>query len=364
MRKDIYIHVGPPKTGTSAAQKWLSDNQSFLEKNGVLYPPHTVDQNGVSSGNVRTIFDVSEDKHFILNVERLSNLLDKFYKGNYTTLLLSSEFFFIRMIELKKHIPNAVFIAYVRNPLEVKESGYNQSVKRHFQVERINTSRSKRLPHMARLVEYVNLYNKDDLYLRLFGQNYFKNGNIVSDLLSVLGIELQISLPRVNSSYQFEALEYKRWLNQFQLNEYQVLVDRALQGYSGGTSHYSLIHHQQYVDDSTYYSELIENYALELECKHLKPLISDMKKALPKPYVEQNLSEVQFLSMCKYLQSELKVDYYLLSKKVGSLEPINEPHFQDLFVNSFEHKYTYINLLLRARSTIKKALYSLKAIIK
>lgn len=364
MRKDIYIHVGPPKTGTSAVQKWLSDNQSFLERNGVLYPSHTVDQNGVSSGNVRTIYDVSEDKQFTLNVERISSLLDKFYKGNYTTLLLSSEFFFIRMLELKKHIPNAFFIAYVRNPLEVKESGYNQSVKRHFQVDRINPSRSKRLPYMARLVEYVRLNNKDDLHLRLFGENYFKNGNIVSDLLSVLGIEIKVSLPRVNSSYQFEALEYKRWLNQFHLNEYQVLIDRALQGYSGGTSQYSLIHHRQYVDDSIYYSELIANYAQELDCKHLQPLISDMKKALPKPYIEQTLSEVEFLSMCKYLQRELKVDYYLLSKKIGSLKTAIEPRFQDLFINSFDHKYTYINFLLRARTIIKKALYSLKVILK
>ncbi|MEP1383356.1 MAG: hypothetical protein ABJK64_06135, partial [Paraglaciecola sp.] len=244
--KEIYIHLGPAKTGTSAVQKWLSSNISFLNEQGVYYPPHSVDINGVSSGNVRLIYDLDADKQLCLNEDRLSKMLNDFYKSEYSTLLLSSEFFFKRMTELKTHIPDAKFIGYIRNPLEIRESSYNQSVKRHFQTEKINTGRTKRLPYMDSFVEFIKQFNVDDLHLRVYGEKYFKDGNIVSDLLSILGINTQASLPMVNSSYQFEALEFKRWFNQFQLHEFQAKVDRALQGYQEGTSDYSLIPTKQY----------------------------------------------------------------------------------------------------------------------
>lgn len=113
-------------------QKWLSSNQSFLRKHRVFYPSHSVDSNVVSSGNLKSIYDFDEEKQLSLNQVRLSNLLDEFNTNEHSLLLLSSEFFFRQMEELKLHIPNANFIAYVRNPMEIRESSYNQSVKRHF----------------------------------------------------------------------------------------------------------------------------------------------------------------------------------------------------------------------------------------
>ena len=75
--KNVYIHVGPPKTGTSAVQKWLNSNQRFLKENGIYYPSHNVDSNGVSSGNVRSIYDVDESKQLTLNTDNLSRNLDE-----------------------------------------------------------------------------------------------------------------------------------------------------------------------------------------------------------------------------------------------------------------------------------------------
>jgi hypothetical protein len=223
-----------------------------LKTHGVFYPPHSVDINVVSSGNVRSIYDQDEEKNLSLNIERLTKMLHAFNASDDSLLLLSSEFFFRRMDELKVHMPTAKFIAYVRNPTEIKESSYNQSVKRHFQVEKINPARSKRLPYMARLVEFTDTHGVKDIYLRLYGEKYFKRGNIVSDLLSVIGIEANVTLPLVNTSYQFEALEFKRWFNQFHLYGYQVMVDRALQGFAEGSGDYSLIAKEQYIQDSTY----------------------------------------------------------------------------------------------------------------
>ncbi len=54
---NIIIHIGPPKTGTSAIQKWLKDHTDDLKQCGVYYPEHLEDSNGVSSGNLLSIFE-------------------------------------------------------------------------------------------------------------------------------------------------------------------------------------------------------------------------------------------------------------------------------------------------------------------
>lgn len=358
LNKEIYIHVGPPKTGTSAVQKWLSSNQSFLKKQGVFYPSHSVDANGVSSGNVKSVYDIDENKQLCLNKVRLTNLIDTFHKSEYSILLLSSEFFFREMNVLKLHIPNAKFIAYVRNPMEIRESSYNQSVKRHFKLEKINPGRSKRLPYMDRLVEFTATYSAKYLCVRLYGERYFERKNIVADLLSVIGIEVNIKLPVVNNSYQFEALEFKRWFNQFHLEDYQVLVDRALQGFTEGSSHYSLIPEKQYIDDCTYYAGVLESYAEELKTFNLEPLVAEIRSASLKPYFTQELSDSDFSSVCQYLQKTLQADYYLLTKKIMSLEPIQNEHFYQLFIKSCKNKYKYMYFLLRGRNQLRRALKS------
>lgn len=353
--------MGPPKTGTSAVQKWLSSNQCFLRHHGIFYPPHSVDANGVSSGNVKSIYDMDEKKQLSLNKDRLSDLLDAFNTSEHSILLLSSEFFFRKMNELKTHIPNAKFIAYVRNPMEIKESSYNQSVKRHFQLEKITAIRSKRLPYMARLVEFTEKYNTENLYLRLYGQQYFKHGNIVSDLLSVMGIEVNVELPIVNNSYQFEALEFKRWFNQFHLEDYQVIVDRALQSFIAGVSHYSLIPEAQYIEDGLYYARVLDNYAKALKTLDLEPLVADMKSAPSKPYFTQELSDNHFLSVCQYLQKTLKLDFYRMTKEIVLCTPVQNKHLHHLFIKSYNGKFQYAFLMLRGRDKLSK---NVKSIIK
>lgn len=359
MEKEIYIHVGPPKTGTSALQQWLSHNRSFLETNSIYYPPHNVDVNGVSSGNVRNFYDLNEDKQLCLNAEGLEQLLRDFEASRCSILLLSSEFFFRRMDELKLRLPTVKFIAYLRNPLEIKESSYNQSVKRHFQLAPINATRGKRLPYMSRLVDFVQQHGNDSLKIRLYGSRYFKGGNIVSDLLSVLGVEQQVALPIINSSYQFEALEFKRWLNQFKLEEYQVLVDRALQGYLEGTGDYSLISRKQYFEDSIYYSKVLASYAKELGEDVLEPLIKEMQNASSKPYRKQILSESDFLSVCSYLQRELGTSFYLLTNEVSRIKHKDNERFHQLFCNSYNKRYKLLFVVLKVRSGLKRYVSSL-----
>ncbi|MGS2719922.1 sulfotransferase [Paraglaciecola aestuariivivens] len=349
MNKKIYIHVGPPKTGTSAVQKWLNSNPLILKKHGVFYPAHKVDANGVSSGNVDSLYDLDDNKQLKLNTERLAALIEQFMASDYAILLLSSEFFFRQMDELQAAIPQAKFIAYVRNPIETKESSYNQSVKRHYQIKPLNPVQRKRLPFMDRLVEFTERFDPQSLHLRLYGEQYFTHANIVSDLLSVLGVDERVNLPIVNNSYQFEALEFKRWFNQFQLESYQGVVDRALQSFSAGIEQYSLIPQEQYLKDAQHYSELLSHYAQKLNTTELDPLIKDMPQMMAKPYVQQTISAQQFLTVCDYLQVNLSSDYYLLTQAVAACQPIENQEFYQLFIDSCARKYQYFYYFSKAR---------------
>ena len=81
--------MGPPKKRAPLqCKKWLSSNQSFLKKQGVFYPSHSVDANGVSSGNVKSVYDIDENKQLCLNKVRLTNLIDTFHKSEYFNIVI------------------------------------------------------------------------------------------------------------------------------------------------------------------------------------------------------------------------------------------------------------------------------------
>jgi hypothetical protein len=81
------------------------------------------------------------------------------------------------------------------------------------------------VPYIDKLAKFVEEFGNNNLCLNLYGNEHFKYGNIISDLLSSFETSYDLILPEVNNSYQFEALEFKRWLNQFGISEYQSKID-------------------------------------------------------------------------------------------------------------------------------------------
>lgn len=135
--KRIILHIGPPKTGSSAIQKFLLDNVSLLKQKGIYYPQHSVDKNGISSGNQDAILEHNNKGELTINRSKIAALLNAFQTSSANVLLLSSEAFFKRANTLIRILPNCEAIAFVRSPLDFVESIYNQSVKRHFVTSKI-----------------------------------------------------------------------------------------------------------------------------------------------------------------------------------------------------------------------------------
>ena len=268
----IYIHIGPPKSGTSAIQNWCARHQQTLLENSVYYPSHTVDENGISSGNLRSLF--SKDSSGNLEFKQTKLLKEiKHAKGiGAKIIVFSSEFFFKQAELLIDAIPDAKFIAYIRFGLEQFESSYNQGVKRHGRTAELSIPdhpRSQTLIKLQKISERCG--NNSRMILRGYGDPVFSGGNIITDFLSsfeevdLRHIEIRKE-KRINSSYSHEGLQLKRWFNQFDLGILQRSLDTFLQMQGQGAESYSLMDTEKFDSaKASYLSQLsafCKNYSV------------------------------------------------------------------------------------------------------
>lgn len=52
MKNTLILHIGTPKTGTTAIQKFLYDNQTLLKEKGFFYPEIQKIMYGVTNGAI------------------------------------------------------------------------------------------------------------------------------------------------------------------------------------------------------------------------------------------------------------------------------------------------------------------------
>jgi len=150
MKKTIYLHIGPGKSGTSAIQSFLAKNDENLKKHGYLYPEldNIEDsKNGVVTGGngatlARSLLD--EQHPFSLRDKNAKvSILNKFEKilseNTHYNLIISSELFSMLDVGSIKNLNEILvkypfdvkFIFYLRRHDEIVESDYAQQVKKH-----------------------------------------------------------------------------------------------------------------------------------------------------------------------------------------------------------------------------------------
>ncbi len=256
---EVYLHIGTPKTGTSAIQKALLDNNEYLEKNGFMYPQHTVDPNGISSGNGAYLIHLM----CIGKKEKAKLILHEFLKqAKGKNLVLSSENFY-RYPELAHElVPDAKIIVYIREQSEQIRADYNQSVKRHYQIHFLNKALSAALNkndpffNFELLFKWKGLYGLSNMTVRKYAMKEFPDNNIVFDFMNVLGVSSKnmkvTKTQRVNVSYHEDALRFKLWFNRLikgrenRTKQLHDMLDYALQAYSDKVFKESTVLYQTY----------------------------------------------------------------------------------------------------------------------
>jgi hypothetical protein len=213
MNKKIYIHIGTHKTGTSAIQDFLLLNRKTLARRGVLYPQKS-----------RRDYVDSQEGEYIVPEKKYRNyaaLVHLCRRKDKNVILSSETFSLITNVSAMKAAlgdANAVIICYLRRQDNVLQSLYNQSVKGGGYYKDIGDFVFPHpLDYFELLGRWAAVFGKENIVVRPYEKQQFKDNDLISDFLSIVGLELTVDFARLaknaNPRLPLEALEYMRLLN-------------------------------------------------------------------------------------------------------------------------------------------------------
>jgi hypothetical protein len=220
MKNSLFIHIGMPKTGSSAIQAFLTLNYNKLLKKGVLFPhpPNLNQAFQTSAGNVSDFFHLFANQ----NVEEIKTFIQSL--GHNSAIILSSE----ALIHTLKMYPERFFevfnnynykiICYVRRQDNLISSWYNQAIKNHNATSRAEIGHIEKTHDFCEaLLDSLNYTEASNFIIRPYEKQQFYGGNIYADFLNCIGLELDDDyiFPEkiVNPSFDWDVLEFRRILN-------------------------------------------------------------------------------------------------------------------------------------------------------
>ena len=243
----IYLHVGTAKTGTSALQNFVCENLERLEEHGYYYP-----QTGrvLDCHHGIAFFWGDHDafkKKFGIREDQLSRLAEEMRINRDKHILISSECLLLSTVDWEGFLSifphnNIKMIIYLRRQDAFISSRYRELVKGNQITQppeewiKTNFYPNEYTGILNRLSEYVG---KENIIVRAYEKQQFKDGSIYSDFCDIFSIPLTqdfiISEKNFNPHLSRNALEFNRLLN--------TVFDAKSSPYifSGLLTHYSLI---------------------------------------------------------------------------------------------------------------------------
>lgn len=203
--KNIVLHMGPDKTGSTAIQTFFKHNDQSIEKNGILY---FYGQNSTGKGGkggiknlpvafcetlerAKKFFNADEQRWATNSKEYLKLLERKAETTTADTLLLSQEglnklketeleslCLFLQTLGENIHV-----VLYARAPDSYAISAMSQRVKsgrRAFPITRPPVRRYRNYLEKA-----IRVFGRENVEVRLFDREKFPSGDVVSDFLSI-----------------------------------------------------------------------------------------------------------------------------------------------------------------------------------
>ena len=240
--KTLHIHIGTPKTATTAIQYFCKENAEMLEKEGYCYPTFPFEYPGISNAhNGRFLMGVVKDKDGNRNTKQEEinfregmNIVKKLFQ-EYEHIILSDEgiwrrtegikedFWKIMVQEAEKAEFQIHVIVYLRRQDKYFLSNWNQRVKRlcsnHTIEEFTEMGDKRRLDYYGKLEQISGVVGKENITVRRFEKDNFEGGSIYADFLSIFHIaltdEYKVSQDVRNIGLYGNTHEIKRVLNIF-----------------------------------------------------------------------------------------------------------------------------------------------------
>lgn len=257
--KTLYIHIGTPKTATTSLQHFCDENEKILEEQGYCYPifPHkfkgvSITRNGsflgwVSSSKKDKRNKLEEEKYFRQGMDMV---LENFRK--FDNVILSEEATWsaafrrgkpyiwekIRQ-EAEEHGYGVKIIVYLRRQDSLADSWWKQKVKVGRRIystssweEFVSDPSQLEFDYYSAIKKIEAVLGKENIIIRRFGKQYFKNGSIYEDFMEALDVRYDsrfvISEGKRNNSLFGNSHEIKRILNMLKMNKHDRLFFKRI----------------------------------------------------------------------------------------------------------------------------------------
>ncbi len=235
MSKTVFLHIGTAKTGTTALQRFLPENSGILNNLGFDHPIMPFHFPRMSDGR---------NAHFLTLWDDTSKYSSRWNKGfevirndlsEYDNIILSDEVlwaecaregFLERVCEGFSHLDARLkVIVYLRRQDEMAESHWNQMVKGKLRLTEgfndfVKSGRYQEsfpLDYGKGLDAISQYIEKENIIVRAYEKQQYKDGSLFSDFLDCVGLDLtrDYKLPEyvINTRLPENVVEIKRWIN-------------------------------------------------------------------------------------------------------------------------------------------------------
>ncbi|HZZ80281.1 MAG TPA: hypothetical protein VFE62_17345, partial [Gemmataceae bacterium] len=210
---ELYLHIGTEKTGTSSVQNFLAANRARLAHMGILYPEtpgaknHTglaaAAQDVTDTGPLRKTLGLQNRNDVeAYRAKLIEGLKEEYRGGAFKTVIMSNEHCSSRLLRdeevqwlkdiLAPHFEKIRIVVYLRRQDDYLLSIYSTAVKsgsvRPLEVPPLRSA-AARYDYWPFLSRWARVFGRDAIVCRKFERATLKNGDVIDDLLSVIGVE-------------------------------------------------------------------------------------------------------------------------------------------------------------------------------
>lgn len=230
--KQVYLHIGMPKTGTTSIQNNLYANRRVLEAHGIHYLSSGLDKTGhhVYGASIESETFKSEVHGPIVfdTIKRQKyrdDLVKEIAKSHASRFIVSSEVLWkVQNLKglLEPFTPwKPKVVVYIRRQDRALISTYSMLVKwgagKEEFLDYLAKNRGEFL-YSKKLDNLAALFGKDNLIVRPFDEKRLKNSSLIEDFFDAIGSldvlpQLSISDERDNEALSLLQLEFKQRLN-------------------------------------------------------------------------------------------------------------------------------------------------------
>lgn len=225
MGTTVYLHIGMPKTGSTSIQHTFFRNRATLLASGINYLPLGRNHAGSlmpllsenphkHSRNLRKGIDTPQ-KAQSRNKAISQRLARELSRNGSAKLVISGEAFSAASFDEVRRLKDLLdpyaeryrIIVYVRDPYEYANSAALQRIKGGAVIG--NSAGDIPLPRYRQLQNYIEIFGRTHIDIRIFDSKRFVGGDLIADFLHALGespdLTKGMEIIRTNRSLSHEA---------------------------------------------------------------------------------------------------------------------------------------------------------------